>query len=154
MINPFKKRNVSVSIRVAASAKIHSAAKQAAPQETGGLLLGWWDKDLVVIEDIVIVEDAGATTHSWVRDETKAQSTLNRIRDTHPSAPIGYVGDWHCHPANVGASSRDIKSLKAASTQYKLPVVLIVRRPNNQLDFHAARKGKIRPVEAVKQFIS
>lgn len=150
MINPFRKRRVSIRIRAAASAKMHHAAEQAAPQETGGLLIGWWDKDSVIIEDIAVVEDMGATTHSWTRDEDKSQSTLDQIRGTHPSTPIGYVGDWHCHPANVGASSTDIQSLKAASRQYKLPVVLIVRKPNNQLDFHVAEKGKVRVAEVTK----
>lgn len=143
MINPFKKRKVSIRVRAAASAKLHAAAEQAAPRETGGMLLGWWNKGSVVIEDIAVVEDTNATTHSWVRNEDKAQLTLNQIKGEYASAPIGYVGDWHCHPADVGASGTDIQSLKAASTQYRLPVVLIVRKPHDQLDFHVAQKGKI-----------
>lgn len=147
MINPFKKRRISIQVRAAASAKLHAAAEQAAPRETGGMLLGWWDKGSVVIEDVAVVEDENATTHSWVRNEGKAQLTLDQIKGEYASAPIGYVGDWHCHPADVGVSSTDIQSLKVASAQYELPVVLIVRKPRNQLDFHVAQGGEILQAE-------
>jgi integrative and conjugative element protein (TIGR02256 family) len=150
MIKLFKKRKVNVRIRAAAGAKIHQAAEVAAPHETGGLLLGWWEKGTIIIENVIVLNDSNATTHSWIRHEAEAQAALDRVRDTHRSAPLGYVGDWHCHPADVGASNTDIMSLKTASTQYRSPLVLIVRKPNDKLEFHVAERGKVRTVQVVE----
>jgi proteasome lid subunit RPN8/RPN11 len=150
MIKLFKKREVNVRIRHAAGAKIHQAAESAAPHETGGLLLGWWEKGSIIIEHAIVLNDANATTHSWVRHEAEAQAALDRVRDARGSAPLGYVGDWHSHPANVGASGTDIMSLKTASGQFQLPLVLIVRKPSDQLEFHIADKGKLRAAKVVE----
>lgn len=150
MIKLFRKRKVNIRIRDAARARVHQAAELAAPHETGGLLLGWWEKDSIVIEHVVVVDDSNATAHSWVRRETEAQAALDRVRGTDRSTPLGYVGDWHCHPADLGASATDVMSLKAASTQYQSPLVLIVRKPNDKLEFHVAERGKVRMAKIVE----
>src|SRR5918994_1733126 len=95
-----------VSVRVASNV-IELIAKQAswaAPKETGGLLLGWWDNTTVVVSHAVEVLDSEATNNSWTRREAAAQNVLdNALRDlSHPW--LGYVGDWHSHPGTLDAS--------------------------------------------------
>jgi integrative and conjugative element protein (TIGR02256 family) len=137
------RRKVVIQIRPAAAAKMHSIASNAMPRETGGLLLGWWNGHNVVIEDSTEVVDLKATSSSWVRHEHEAQERLDTALAESSASPIGYVGDWHSHPAVQGASTTDLASLRQASVQYKHPLVLAVRLPNNTLEFHAAKGGKL-----------
>lgn len=148
MLN-LRRHKISVQMRTGAASAIHEYAEHAAPKETGGLLLGWWDRNRIVIEDITEVADAGATTNSWVRHEDLAQKSLRDILATSTSGLLGYVGDWHSHPANCGASGPDIHALKRASKQYHLPIMLMVRKPNDQLEFHAANNGRMCRIELI-----
>jgi integrative and conjugative element protein (TIGR02256 family) len=139
----FFRRRVVIQIRPAAAAKIHGIANNAMPRETGGLLLGWWNGHNVFIEDSTEVVDTNATSNSWIRHEHAAQERLDAALAETSASPMGYVGDWHSHPAVQGASATDLTSLKQASVQYKHPLVLVVRLPNNTLEFHAAKGGRL-----------
>lgn len=136
------KRRVSVALRVETEAKLHTIANHAAPNETGGILLGWWDGKTIVVEDVAEVTDTEATSHSWTRHEDKAQEILDTALTQASNSPLGYVGDWHSHPAICDASSTDIKSLQRASRQYSKPLLLVVRMSNGKLDIHTAQQGK------------
>ena len=138
------KRKISIALRAEAEAKLHAAANHTAPNETGGILLGWWDGRTIIIEDVAEVTDAEATSHSWTRHENRAQEALDTILAQSSNPLLGYIGDWHSHPAICNASSVDIASLQRASKQYGQPLLLIVRLPNSKLDIHAAQKGKLR----------
>src|SRR4029450_6291089 len=82
-------------------------ARQAAPNETGGLLLGWWEGTAVVVAHAVEVPDPDATSSRWTRHEDTAQAALDAALPD-PSHPwLGYVGDWHSHPAPVDCSTTD-----------------------------------------------
>jgi integrative and conjugative element protein (TIGR02256 family) len=137
------KRATTIGLRSGAQAKMHEIAMRADPKETGGILIGWWDADAIIIENVVEVADSNATTTSWARHEHQAQIALDVALGESPDDLLGYVGDWHSHPAVCGASSTDLSSLRRASMQYPKPLVLVVRLPNNELKFYAAKKGKI-----------
>jgi proteasome lid subunit RPN8/RPN11 len=115
-------------------AAIAAAADAAHPCETGGLLLGWWDEGRVVVRHAIEVQDPEATHTSWVRLESTAQAALEEALDRHPHPWLGYVGDWHSHPAACGASSQDITSILRASDQYEQPLVLLVHRADNLVE--------------------
>jgi integrative and conjugative element protein (TIGR02256 family) len=123
---------------------ITERAGQAAPKETGGLLLGWWEDTTVVVGHAVEVPDPDATRSTWTRHEDAAQATLEAaLRDLgHPW--LGYVGDWHSHPAMLDASSTDELSLRRASSQYAKPLALLVHQPDGRLDVRVADRGHIR----------
>lgn len=146
MIRFFRRKTI-VRVRPAAAAKLHNIAKQAMPQETGGLLLGWWDGRNIIVEDCTEVVDDHATRNSWVRHEQPAQKSLDAILTDSKMSPIGYVGEWHSHPAVQGASSTDLSSLRQSSVLHEKPLVMIVRLPNESFDLHAAKRGKILPVQ-------
>jgi proteasome lid subunit RPN8/RPN11 len=120
------------------------AAGVAHPLETGGLLLGWWDADKIVIRHAVEVPDPSATTNSWTRDEPQAQAVLDAALTTHEHPWLGYVGDWHTHPGVCGASRRDISSICRASRQYDRPLALLVHRADGVFDQVVAHRGRIR----------
>ena len=82
--------------------ELRSLAARAEPNETGGLLLGWWEDSRPVIVGAVEVPDVQAGRACWTRTETVAHSVLWQARRTLSDPNIGYIGDWHSHPANVG----------------------------------------------------
>ena len=123
--------------------EMKAAAKAASPRETGGLLLGWWDDQggVVIIRHAIEVPDRQATHTSWTRRQVPANRALAQaLKDlNHPL--LGYVGDWHVHPEQVGASWCDRASITETSKQYDQAIVLIVRLPDDSLDILAARHG-------------
>jgi len=141
------RRKVKISIEQSAKTRIHGIAEAAAPNETGGILLGWWTKNGIVVESAIEVHDPAATGTSWARHEDTAQAALHAElgRLDHPW--LGYVGDWHSHPATVGASGVDLASLVRASRQYKSPLALVVHQPGGQFDVRVAKQGNVRRVE-------
>ena len=122
--------------------EMKAAANAAAPKETGGLLLGWWDdQGGVVIRHAVEVPDRRATRTSWTRRQRPVQRALTQALKDLDHPLLGYVGDWHVHPKQCGASRRDRASIVKTSKQYDQGIVLIVRLPDDSLDLLAARNG-------------
>lgn len=136
--------SVMVDVHPDATKVIAAAAVAAHPRETGGLLLGWWDARYVVVRHAVEVPDPGATTNSWSRDEPQAQAALDTALAEHQHPWLGYVGDWHSHPAACGASSQDVTSIRRASRQYTEPLMLLVHRSDGTLDQVVAHRGRRR----------
>lgn len=143
MIAKLLNRNIAVDLQEDAVAIIHESATRTSPKETGGILLGWWDGHSIVISSAAEVVDRAATGNSWTRRQNEAQSTLDSIISNTENRNLGYVGDWHSHPAPVGASSMDLKSLIRASAQYQNPLALIVRLSNGSVRIYAASHGKL-----------
>lgn len=144
------KAKVTVQLHGSITAQIRENANQALPNETGGLLLGWWDGSEVIVEGVVEVPDDQATSHSWTRRERWAQEALDHLIYDEQNKFVGYVGDWHSHPAECGASNADLASLRRASLRYNLPIVLVVHPPSSKLYLYAARKGRLCGVRLVK----
>lgn len=122
-------------------AEMAAFAVAAAPKETGGLLLGWWEGDTVVVRHAVEVPDRRATSTTWVRRPRVARRVLKTALREFDHPLLGYVGDWHVHTAICAASGRDVKSITDASRQYDDPLVLLVRMPDATLDVRSAQRG-------------
>lgn len=137
---------VPVVIHPDARQTITAAAGRAEPLETGGLLLGWWDSGRVIVRSAVEVADPAASGASWIRRENLAQQVLDRAIATFGHPWMGYVGDWHSHPAACGASAQDLRSIRSASHAYPQPLLLIVHRCDGILDIRAAGRGRSQKV--------
>src|SRR4029453_1548585 len=123
-------RPVRATVAATAADLIAKRARQAAPNETGGLLLGWWEGTDVVVAHAVEVPDPDATRSRWTPPEDPAQGALAAALPD-PSHPwLGYVGDWHSHPAPVDSSTTDELSLRYASRQYPQPLAPLVHPPS------------------------
>lgn len=125
-----------------AYASIAAAAVAAEPFETGGLLLGWWDEGAVVVRYAVEVQDRAATSSGWTRNEHPSQAALASALELYQHPWLGYVGDWHSHPAPCGPSGQDERSIRRASRSFATPLLLLVRRSDGQVDARAARAGR------------
>lgn len=123
-------------------------AASAHPTETGGLLLGWWSGPVPVAVAFVEVPDPCAHRNRWSRDEASAATALEQARTRYP-AHVGYVGDWHSHPADVGPSPADIRAIRRVSRQYYDAVALAVVRRGGRVDTRLAHRGRLVTVDAL-----
>lgn len=105
------------------------------PHESGGILIGHVDDETVVVKALSTSgPKARSGPGSFLRDGDRAQDTLysavasSRGRDD-------YLGEWHSHPANVGASPRDRSSMVEVSRdpnyRRSRPVLIVLRRSDD-----------------------
>lgn len=105
---------------------IAASTARALPNEAGGILLGYRnDSDFIVTKALQIKGDA--TRSSFIRDDVEANRLLAEFLEARdPSDPVGYIGEWHSHPGPVGASPRDLDSIRAIAKQHPDPLILLV----------------------------
>ena len=103
----------------------------AHPYETGGILLG------VLSEGRPWVIDArhiAARRPQENRYEIPRGSTVGLVREAKAlDARIGYLGDWHSHPANVGPSETDLATYRELVNRAELlleprPLLVVMRQ--------------------------
>ncbi len=104
------------------------AARAGAPQETGGILVGFGSRDGLHVVGMPVVGDPTASGCSYTRWEVTAQATLDQVRSASGHPALGYIGDWHSHPMDAGPSPTDRASLRRAASQFSRPIGLVVLR--------------------------
>jgi proteasome lid subunit RPN8/RPN11 len=134
---------VAVPLSATTTRTIRQLAAAAHPRETGGLLLGWWDQSAPIVCAAVEVPDSHAGRNRWTRHEERAATALAAALAASVEAYVGYVGEWHSHPLDLGPSSRDISELRRISRQYPLPIVLAVARRRGRIDTRIAVGGRL-----------
>ena len=120
----------TVNLSETAKADLSAYAESSLPNETGGLLIGWYTGTEIHVSDAVVVDDGQAGPTSYVRTNQAGNATLQRyLAERSPSDPSGYLGDWHTHPAPAGPSPLDrLTFLKlAARARRPLAMVVVVR---------------------------
>jgi len=100
---------------------------ESVPKELGGVLVGWWEgHDTVVVHDFLIVPDHSAGWNHYDRVHKLADDLLvTYIRDAGDPR-LGYVGEWHSHPAPQPPSATDRSALSSIARQSQSPVALVV----------------------------
>ncbi|WP_442972238.1 Mov34/MPN/PAD-1 family protein [Rhodococcus sp. WAY2] len=104
---------------------MHAAGAAALPRETGGILIGFRTEDQIVVTRAIVIADERSTRRAYLRRERRAQLALTSILASAHSV-IGYVGEWHTHPADQPPSHTDIESLKQIAAATSDLVALIV----------------------------
>jgi integrative and conjugative element protein (TIGR02256 family) len=107
---------VTAGILVARAALdvVLAAGKQALPIETGGVLLGFRVPEGVVVTRALVVPDPRSSRHSYLLHSRRAQALMRAVRGDAPPV-VGYVGEWHTHPAETPPSRTDQRALGAAA---------------------------------------
>lgn len=87
-------------------AELRQLRQGALPNETGGVLLGYWDFNrgtLVIAAALPAPRDSKATPGGFERGvEQLAEAVKEAGRRT--AGMLGYVGEWHSHPRGHGAA--------------------------------------------------
>lgn len=90
--------------------RVRGVAAAAAPNETGGLIVGVTTVDSVWITGFLEIEVPKRHPARFVIPAGATQPAIDRLRVDDPR--IGYLGDWHSHPADVGPSAVDFSTLR------------------------------------------
>lgn len=104
----------AVFIAEEAMAAMAAAGGAALPRETGGILAGFRSGDAVVVTRALVVLDASSTDVTYELRRDHADQALADLRATTADI-VGYVGDWHTHPADAPPSKLDRASFARAS---------------------------------------
>jgi len=132
---------------------IKEAASSAHPLETGGILVGVYVNSRPWVTISVQIETA-KPRHNFYRLPSGARprvvAELRKI-----DARLGYLGEWHSHPANVGPSFRDKLSMGRIAwisrTDCPCPLLIVAKRKNKdyELEITEWREWRLLPVEIV-----
>jgi proteasome lid subunit RPN8/RPN11 len=137
-----------------AQTTIEEAARRAHPDETGGVLVGVHSANgrPWVVEAVEVPSaHAGSSYYELPADARPEVVDAARVRDRR----LGYTGDWHSHPADVGPSDTDVATMKAvaedADGQCDHPVLLIARRAEEryQLDGRQLARRRLRRLRLI-----
>jgi integrative and conjugative element protein (TIGR02256 family) len=123
-------------------AEMTRQARNHAPNETGGILVGRRTGSVI---EVLAVSDAGLKAISkpmrFERDGEYCQAYLERV--AHELGPgVDYVGEWHSHPGSSAApSSRDTMSFEEIAedpdylTRVPLLVIVAPSRDSDRVDW-------------------
>ena len=109
-----------------------SEADEHTPDETGGVLLGYWrDEQPVITQALGPGPNAVHKREAFIPDYEYHEAEIDRLYSETRSWTLHYLGDWHTHPGMPGyLSRRDVRTLRRIAT-YRLarvprPVMLIL----------------------------
>lgn len=102
-------------------------ARENLPKEVGGVLVGWREgRDVIVIQDFLLVPQTNTISNRYDREHDAADELLQQHLAQAADPHLGYVGEWHSHPAPLPPSSMDVKTIRAIATDLYAPVALVV----------------------------
>lgn len=113
--------------------KLTIARNKSLPNETGGVIVGHWDRYRKICYIIDII-DSPPDSEEWPCSYIRGNSNLLEILETigrKTGGHIQYVGEWHSHPENcsIKPSSLDLtafKWLKTYMEEESLPPVMLI----------------------------
>jgi integrative and conjugative element protein (TIGR02256 family) len=89
-----------------AEAALRSEAACHPDAETGGLLLGYWSGDVVIIADVIGPGPDAIRSRTTFSPDHRWQTVQLAERYEASGRCHTYVGDWHTHPGGTGQLSR------------------------------------------------
>lgn len=111
-----------------AQAAMVAAAAQAHPYETGGLLIGVHLDNQPWVTRAIEIPSPNRGRHHYKIPAGATQPAVHGARRGDPR--LGYLGDWHTHPADVGPSPTDLATLAIFSIKHPRtpnPTLVVVR---------------------------
>lgn len=140
--------NTSKHLRITESARktMVDAATRAHPGETGGILIGVYaDGHSWIVTTIEIATTDRGRSHYWIPGGATHTAVLRaRAIDDR----LGYLGDWHRHPRDVGPSPTDPASLaliSMAQPRASNPTQIVESRTDNGYTLDARHMSTFAP---------
>lgn len=115
-----------ISIDEGALALAARHARENLPREIGGILIGWREERTVVVHDLLLIADESSAGNQYDRRHQPADILLRKYLTHAKDARLGYVGEWHSHPAPHPPSATDLRVIRAIARDLHSPVALIV----------------------------
>jgi len=132
---------------------MNEAARRAHPKETGGILLGVYVNDRPWVTHSVQIESA-EPRHNFYRLPSGARPRIvDELRKK--DARLGYLGEWHSHPANIGPSLKDKLSMTRIALHSKTncpnPLLIVAIREDTgySLDIREWRGWRLKRLRAI-----
>jgi proteasome lid subunit RPN8/RPN11 len=122
------------------------------PLETGGILAGVLVNGRPWITHVKEIPSRARDHSTYILPAGETSRAVEALRG--PDYRVGYLGDWHSHPANLVASGLDLRTLKQSSKDgdVRTPLLVVVRRESvgsYVLDVHQWVHNRPRRVELV-----
>lgn len=132
-IGTLRRDDLEVTVDVAETAldAIIDASENAAPRETGGVLIGTTIGERTVVAAAIELPDAGATDGTFTVASGRVVEAVDSARqvDEH----LGYVGEWHSHPNGGAVSTTDRATMMTIATNTDVDnPILIIASPDHQ----------------------
>lgn len=105
-----------------------AAARRLTPAETGGILLGTHSEaGQPIITNAVEIPPETPSRSRYQIPDGATHAVVDAARRQDPG--IAYIGEWHSHPSNQGASSTDRATMGSLSPESGPAPVLLIARP-------------------------
>lgn len=113
------------------SADARRQGRKAHPNETGGILLGVRTEGRPWITQAVEIPSLDRGRRHYRIPAGTTTPTVERARQDDPR--LGYLGEWHTHPADVGPSPTDRATMRRLALRHPRTglVLIVVRRGTN-----------------------
>ncbi|UXA13660.1 SAVED domain-containing protein [Mycobacterium sp. SMC-8] len=135
-----------IHLQNAAHTLITSETAKHLPLETGGVLLGYREDADIIVTHALVVDGKLPSVNRYVRDDVKANELLGAFREGRADDdPIGYIGEWHSHPASSGPSPTDVHAIRATAKSSDAAIALLVHIPSSSQAFSGivAARGRL-----------
>lgn len=84
------------------------------PAEVGGVLVGWREEPhTIVVHELLLVPDDNPVRNRYDRHHDLADAALKNYLAEADDARLGYVGEWHSHPAFQPPSQMDLRTIRS-----------------------------------------
>lgn len=124
--------------------RLKDTADRSHPLETGGILIGVRAAESPWVTEVREFDSPGRGPAQFILPRGVTQRSVRDAR--RADARLGYLGDWHSHPADVPASGTDLLTTRTSALAMRRPVLLLVARRRGAtyaLDLSMARGTRI-----------
>lgn len=132
---------------------IIAAAERAHPNETGGVLVGVLNRRRPWITEAIELPSPASNGTCYLLDGEARRAAVEAAQTQVPA--VGYLGEWHSHPADVGPSTTDLATMKRLANDpdsgRRRPLLLIARRTGTTYRLDAREVSRLghRPLRLV-----
>jgi len=124
---------------------LYEHSRKYHPKETGGILMGVYVKDIPWVTHVVRIDSPFSSKLYYRIPSNVRPKFIQQVK--YRDSRIGYLGEWHSHPRNIGPSPLDlltiIKIANDKRANCKRPLLFVIRRAKQDYILDARRLASI-----------